>query len=170
MKKLKGMLLVGFMASLMMVSGCKLTPEQIKVIAQNAGLFSAVGWIAYDNPSVDAIESVKSILVVIRDKAGDVEAGKTYTEVIYPELIKVINEKVVEKDRPLCKAASLTLLNGIDTLFAMHPEWKKSQDIAVGVVEAYIFGAENGLSMSEDHPVRMRARNIANKRARIYRP
>jgi hypothetical protein len=85
-------------------------------------------------------------------------------------LVKVIDEKVAEKDRPLCKAAALTLLNGIDTLFAMHPEWKKSQDMAIGVVEAFVLGAENGLSMNESHPVMKQARDSAVRRARIYRP
>jgi len=57
------------------MTSCKLTPVQVKVIAQNAGLFAAVGWIAYDNPDAAAIESVKSILVTIKEKAIDVEAG-----------------------------------------------------------------------------------------------
>lgn len=151
------------------MTSCKITPEQTKVIAQNAGMFAAVGWIAYDNPDEAAIESVKSILDTIREKAIDVEAGKTYTEVIYPELVKVIDEKVAEKDRPLCKAASLTLLNGLDTLFAMYPEWKESQDIAIGVVEAFVLGAKNGLSLGEDHEVIKQARDSASRRARIFK-
>ena len=152
------------------MTSCKLTPVQVKVIAQNAGLFAAVGWIAYDNPDAAAIESVKSILVTIKEKAIDVEAGKTYTEVVYPEVAKVIDEKVAEKDRPLCKAAVLSLLHGLDTLFAMHPEWRESQDVAIGVVEAFILGSENGLSMKEDNPVMKQARETAARRARVYRP
>jgi hypothetical protein len=153
-----------------LTSGCNLTPEQVKVISQNAGLFAAVGWIAYDNPDASAIESVKSVLSTIEKKGEAVEAGKTYTEVIYPELVKVIDKDVKLQDRPLCKAASLTLLNGLDTLFAMHPEWKKDQDIAIDVVKAFIMGAKNGLNLSEDHEVIKQARASAAKRAKIYRP
>ena len=159
-----------FAVGVLFMPGCKLTPEQVKTIAQNAGLFAAVSWIAYDNPDASAIESVKSVLDVIKEKAIDVEAGKTYTEVVYPEIVKVIDAKVKPQDRPLCKAAVLSLLNGIDMLFAMHPEWKESQDIAIGVVEAFVLGANNGLSMNEDHQVMKNARSTAVQRARIYRP
>jgi hypothetical protein len=152
------------------MTSCDLTSEQIKVIAQNGGLYAAVGWISYDDPDPEAIESVKSILDIVREKAIDVEAGKTYTEVVYPELVKVIDKKVEPKNRPVCKAASLTILNGLDTLFAMNPEWNKSQDVAIGVVESFILGAKNGLSLGEDHKVIKQARASATRRARIYRP
>jgi len=164
-----GMVVLMMLSALVFTSGCnKLTPEQIKVIAQNAGLFSAVGWIAYDNPDASAIESVISILDTIKSKCAQVEAGKTYTEVVYPELVKIIEKDVKEQDRPLCKAAALTLLNGIDTLFAMHPEWKVDQDVAIGVVNSFILGAKNGLSLSEDDAIIKQARSLSAHRARIF--
>ena len=149
--------------------GCDLTPEQISVISQNAGLFSAVGWIAVDNPDKGAIESVKSILEVIEVKAADVQAGSTYTAVVYPEVEKVINKDVEPQYRPICKAGAISLLGGLDMLFAVNPSWKESQEVVIKVVDAFILGAKNGLSMSEDHEVMKAARNQAATRARVIK-
>lgn len=156
-------------AVLTMCSGCNVKPEQIKVIAQQAGLFSAVGWIAADNPDQATIETVKGILVVIEDKAADVEGGATYTEVVYPEVAKIIDsDKVPAQYRPACKAASITLLGGLDMLFAANPEWKEKQDVAIGVVDAFIFGAKSGLSLSKDSEIIKAARGTASMRAKVY--
>ena len=152
----------------MSMSGCKVTPEQGKVIAQNAGLYSAVVWIAVDNPTSNQIVEVKGIIGEIKDKAKSVEAGKTYMEVLYPELVKVIDEKVIPQDRPLCKAAAMTLLNGLDTMFALHPEWKANQDLAIDMVSAYVDGAETGLSISESSDVMKQARATSVARAKIW--
>jgi len=168
-KVISGIVGLVMLSALVMTGGCTLTPEQVKVISQNAGLFAAVGWIAYDNPDQSAIDSVVSIMDTVIAKAKDVEDGKTYTEVVYPELVKVIDKDVKEQDRPLCKAASLTLLNGIDTLFAMHPEWKADQDVALGVVNSFVLGAKNGLALGEDHEVIKQARASATHRAKIYK-
>jgi len=151
---------------LMGVSGCSVDIAQAKVIAQNAGLFSAVGWIAMDNPNSNEVAAVELVLVVIETKAADVQAGATYTEVIYPELIAVINKDVEAQYRPLCKAGSLALLGGLDMLFAANPEWKAKQDVAIEVVDAFIFGAKNGLSLAEDHPIMASARATAAARAK----
>jgi len=150
-------------------SGCKVAPAQIKAVAQQAGLFSAVGWIAADNPNDDTIQSVKSILVIIEEKSGDVEGGATYTEVIYPEVEKVINSDAIPAQyRPACKVATITLLGGLDMLFAANPEWKEKQDVAISVVDAFIFGAKNGLNLSNDHKLITAARNTASRRAKVY--
>ncbi len=156
------------LVSSLFLGGCKLTPEQSKVMAQNAGTYSAVIWIAVDNPSVTQIEEVKSVLDVIKEKASAVKAGQTFTEVIYPELVKVIDTKVPVQDRPLVKVASLSILNGLDTLFAMNPEWKTPEDMALDIVNAYVDGAKLGLSMQETSAVMKQARASANTRARLF--
>ena len=151
----------------LMTGGCKIEPEQAKVIAQSAGLFSAVGWIAMDNPDADTIKAAKGLLAVIEDKAADVEGGATYTQVVYPEVEKVIESDAVKPQyRPACKAAAISLLGGLDLLFAAHPEWRKSQDMVVQVVDAFIVGAKNGLSLSEKDELMMTARGTATRRAR----
>lgn len=157
---------VSILLVLAMAVGCKVSTAQAKIIANYAGLFSSVTWIAYDNPSASAIEGVKTVLDVIVQKASDIESGKTYLETIYPELVKFIDEKIPEQDRPLCKAASLTLLNGIDTLFSMHPEWKTDQDFALDLVKSYIDGAKIGLGLRADDKIMIQARSAAEARAK----
>jgi len=152
----------------MFLSGCTITPEQSKAIAQNAGIYSAVIWISVDNPTALQIAEVKTVLDVINEKAKDVKAGQTFTEVIYPELVKVIDIKLPVSDRPLAKAASLTILNGLDTLFAMHPEWTATSGLILDIVNAYVTGAKLGLGMDEKNPVMIQARSNASARARLF--
>ena len=159
--------LVSVMA--LFIAGCKIEPEQIPVIAQQAGLYSAVGWIAIDNPTTKEIAVVKGTLAVIEEKAADVEGGATYTLVIYPEVEKFIDKDLEEQYRPIAKAGAVSILGGIDLLFATHPEWKKDQDTVIKVVDAFIVGAKTGLSMKESNPVMKQARATSASRARIYR-
>lgn len=156
----------GVLAGSIFMSGCKLTPEQSKVIAQNAGIYSAVLWISIDNPTSNQIDQVKGILISIKDNATKIESGKTYMEVVYPEVVKAIDAKVDPKDRPLCKVAAMTIINGLDTLFAMHPDWVKDQKLALQIVNSYVDGAYNGLSMSENSAIMKQARSTANIRAK----
>ena len=159
-------LIIGVGACLTLTS-CDLKPEQVKVIAQNAGLYSAVIWISVDNPDASTMAAVSGILDVIIEKASEVQTGKTYTEVLYPEVMKVIETTVEDKDKPLCKAATLSILNGLDTLFAMYPEWKESESVAISVVNSFILGAKNGLALGEKHPVMIQARKTAVARKAI---
>lgn len=149
------------------LNGCSITPDQAKVIAQQAGMFSAVGWIAVDNPSTDAVVAVSAVVDIIKEKAKDIQTGKTYTEVVYPEVVKVIDTKVKEQYRPLAKAASLSFLGSIDLLFALHPEWKADQDTALGIVNAFMDGVKAGLGLRADHPAIQQARKTASARARV---
>jgi len=170
MKKLFSSMVVVALAisAMLFMGGCKITPEQAKVIAQNAGIYSAVIWIAVDNPTSNQIAEVKGILDVIKDNATKIESGKTYVEVVYPEVVKVIDTKIPPQDRPFCKAAAMTLLNGLDTLFAMHPDWKADQTLALQIVDAYIVGAQSGLGMDEGSDIMKQARAAAAARAKIY--
>jgi hypothetical protein len=160
------------LASFMLgIVGCKpLNPAQIKVVAKNAGLYSAVGWIALDNPSADEINAVKSILVIIEEKAADVQGGSTYTEVLQPEIFKYIDEEVDARYQAVCKAGALSILGGIDMLFAANPSWTEDQDLVISVVDSFIVGAKVGLNMNAEHPVMKAARGTATARARVYKP
>jgi hypothetical protein len=163
-------MLVGLLTSMVVMTGCDVDPAAIKPVAQNAGLFSAVGWIAIDNPAQDEIKAVKTILSVISDKASGVSGGSTYTEVVYPEVDKVITEELEAQYQPLARAASVALLGSLDMLFASHPEWKKSQDTVTDVVNAFVLGADAGLGMSRDSDVRVIAEDMAMRRARVFQP
>jgi len=167
MKQLASSVLVGVLClSTLLFTGCQ--TEQIKVVAQNAGLFTAVGWIAMDNPTTEEIAGVKLLLSIIKDKADEVQAGSTYTETIYPALVIFIDTKIEAQYRPLCKAGALSLLGGIDMLFATHPEWKEKQDVAIQIVDAYILGAEAGLGMEEKNAIMIQARKTAISRSKVF--
>jgi len=159
--------LIGIVAG---TTGCDITVDQMKVIAQNAGLFSAVGWVAVDNPSDEVKEGVVKVLDTIEDKVGDVQGGATYAEVLYPEAEKIIDKELEAQYRPIAKAAVATLLGGLDMLFAAHPEWKDKQDDAAQISDAFIVGAKRGLEMAKDDPVMVEAMNVQARRARIYKP
>jgi len=165
MRGLSAVMVVLVTLFLCTASSCQ--PEQVKVVAQNAGLFSAVGWIAYDNPSTNEIAAVESVLHVIEENAADVQAGATYVEVLYPEVLRVIATDIKPQYRPVCKAGALSILSGLDMLFAANPSWKEKQDEAIPVVNAFLLGAKNGLSMAEDDPVMVEARRAATRRARL---
>jgi hypothetical protein len=156
--------LIGIVAAIclssLILAGCKWspTPSQITLIAEESGLFASVGWIAIDNPSNEVKQIVSTILDVVNEKASMVETGSTYSVVIYPELVKVIDSQVKEQYRPLCKAASITLLGQLDLLFVIHPEWKKDQDVALNVVKSFITGAKNGLALTDNDPINIQAK------------
>jgi hypothetical protein len=147
--------MVGMLAFVgLFTSGCKpQTEAQIKAIAQQAGMFSAVGWIAIDNPTPEIKSAVKGALVVISENVTSIEAGKTYTEVLYPIVIQYVVENVDSQYGPLTKAGAISLLGGIDMLFAANPEIRNQEGLAIDVIQAFSLGAEAGLSMSNDDAI-----------------
>jgi hypothetical protein len=146
------------------LASCKLTPSQVIITAEETGLFSAVGWVALENPTTEIKNAVISVLDVINEKASMVETGTTYSDVIYPEIVKVINTKIESRYQPICKAASMAMLGQLDLLFSAHPEWKADQGIALSVVKGFINGVKKGLSLSDSSPVNVQARqNLKNK-------
>lgn len=147
--------------------GCNLRPEQITIISQNAGLFSAVGWIAIDNPSPEVMQHMRVVLDTIEVKSKDIQQGVTYTSVVYPEVEKFINLELEPQYRPICKAGAISLLGGIDLLFASNPSWKENQDTAVEVISAFISGARNGLGLTGDSELLQLARSQAESRVSV---
>ena len=163
---LVGAVLVGFLT--LALTACTLTDATLQLIAKNAGLFSAVGWIAIDNPSADVVKAVTNVLSVVKDKASSVEAGKTYVEVVYPEVVKVIDVKVESQYRPLCKVGAITILGQLDLLFATYPEWKSDQTKALSVTVSFVDGVQVGLSTSETSAMMKQVRlNAKNRQSAI---
>lgn len=148
-----------------LIAGC--SPEQIKVISKTAGKAAAVGWIAKDNPTAEEIGAVKNLLDVIQEKSQNVQEGATYFETIYPELEEIINTQVDPQYRPACILGVSSLLDGIDLVFALHPEWEESEALVIAVVGSFISGAEYGLSLAPDSPTMERIRKNAKARAKV---
>lgn len=150
----------------MFMSGCDLDSSQIKTIANQSGLFSAVGWVAVDNPDAQTKKLVGDMVKVIKMSASHVDDGETYTEVLYPIILDHIRYLEV-RYQPLVKAGSLALLGGIDILFAANPEWKQNETMVVDIVQSFCAGAINGLSMSELEPIIKTARRTAIMRSNL---
>ena len=169
MHKLSNKIILLFVTCIMAlgVGGCKWTPEQVKAVAQQTGLFAAVSWIAADNPTPAQVTAVKSVVAIIQTKSDEVVAGKTYTEVVYPALEEVIDKDFEPQYRPLAKASALSLLGALDMLFALHPEWKADEDLAMGVVKAFCLGAKNGFNLDAAHPAIVQARTTATLRTKV---
>ncbi|MFA7219156.1 MAG: hypothetical protein WC119_01380 [Synergistaceae bacterium] len=148
---------IGIITAILMgglLVGCDLTDEQIKVISQNAGLGAGITWIAMDNPDATAKGLVSEALDLVQTNLTAVQAGKTYTEVLYP----IINEfargdSVPDQYEPLVLAGCLSALNGIDILFAANPTWKEQEDLCLSVVNSFIIGVKTGLSLDDDDPI-----------------
>jgi hypothetical protein len=163
------------MAFLMLpLTSCNLTPSQAKVVAQNAGLGAAVTWIAYDDPSEEEIAVVKGILVILDGITADTSSGATYTQVLFPVVEDYLDDAIANGDikpneRPLALAGSLAVLNGIDLLFATNPEWGENHKLAVDVVDAFLLGANTGLSLADDDPRMVNARQANAKRAKAFK-
>jgi hypothetical protein len=66
-------------------------------------------------------------------------------------------------------AGSLAVLNGIDLLFATNPEWGENHKLAVDVVDAFLLGANTGLSLADDDPRMVNARQANAKRAKAFK-
>jgi hypothetical protein len=167
-------LLVGIIALFMLpLTSCNLSASQGKVVAQNAGLASAVTWIAYDNPEDENIQIVRDVLGLIKDVSADTSEGATYTQIIFPAVEDYLDDSVLTGDlephqKPLALAGSLALLNGIDLLFATNPQWAKNAESARGIVDSFILGAETGLSLAANDPRMVNARNASVARARVF--
>jgi hypothetical protein len=160
-------MIVGLIAITMpfLMTGCN--PDQIKVACNQAGLFSAVGWVALDNPDINAKSNVCAIAKLIEDNASKVQQGQSYVEVIYPIISMYVDIKVEPQYRPLTKAGSLALLSGIDMLFAAHPEWKSKQSEAIVYVTAFCNGAITGLNMKVSDPIMQTAIRNASFRTAL---
>jgi hypothetical protein len=144
-------------------------PTTIKTISQQAGMWSAVGWIALDNPAPDQIAVVLGLMDQVESVSTNVVAGKTYTQVVYPAVAAYIDASVEIQYRPLAKTGVLSALNALDLLFAMYPEWRTDEQLAHEVVQAFILGARGGLSMKEADPVMRQARHQGAIRVYIFR-
>ena len=134
-----------FLVALLAI-GCTLT--QVQTSAQVAGNGVAVGWIAAKDPDTNTLVVVSSLLEDINENAGLVGAGATYTAVVYPILLETINTSVDDRYKPLAMSASITILGGIDMLFAANPEWKEQEAKSLAIVQSFIFGAQSGLAMA----------------------
>ena len=146
--------------------GCTVNPDSVKIIAQSTGMGAAVTWIAYDDPDATVKGLVKNTLSMVQTNLVLVTEGKTYTEVIYPIVIE-FTKGIEARYIPLVLTGSIAILNGIDILFATNPEWKSKTELAFDISNSFINGAKMGLSLGNNDPAILQAKEMSNKRASI---
>ena len=146
-------------------SGCTMNTEQAKIIANQAGLYSAVTWVAVDNPTNEVKVAVVNVLKMISENTSTVNTNQSYSDVMYPLVMKYLNTKNYPAQyKPLVMVGTSTLLGGIDMLFASNPQWKENATISTALVNSFCTGAINGLSMSETNPMMKSARKTHTMR------
>lgn len=139
--------------SCMFSTGCSINPDTAKVVAYQAGKYTVLGWFIVDNPTPEVKATVKTIVSTIKDSAALVSPDKTYLEVILPIIMKDVIPKVPINLQPICTAGAISVLGGLDMLFAYKPEWKQDVQKAVVLVGEYCRGADESLSMSDNDPI-----------------
>ena len=162
--------MVGVMVALMVVlgfTGCKLNEGQVKTIAQSSGTAAAVIWIAAENPDRITMTLVSDLMDVIQTNLVAITSDKTYTEVLYPVVVKFARSpSVPEQYEPLVLAGGLATLQSIDVFFVMYPSWKEKAETTQQIVNCFILGAKTGFSLSDTDQRLINARNISVSTAR----
>jgi len=152
------------------LSGCNLSDEQVKVIAQNTGLAAAITWISYDAPDADAKAFVAAALDIVVSNVANVQAGQTYTQVVYPKIEDFIRSPAVpDQYEPIVLAGSGAALNGLDLLLVTNPAWKDTEGLVLDVVTSFVTGAKIGLSLDDNDPRIKQALQYRDIRAKAYK-
>jgi len=148
-------------------SGCTITEDQAKVIANQAGKYATLGWIMIENPTLEVKTAVKNIVVIIKDSAESVSVDKTYTEVLLPIIIKDVISEIPAKLQTICMAGTITILGGLDVMFAYHPDWKQDSQKAIALVGEFCDGVSEALTLDESSPVYQAAMKSAMIRSKL---
>ena len=143
------------------ITGC--TPAQTAAVAQQAGMASAVIWVATDNPTPAQKIVASTVVSVIASNAAGVTNGSYYAA-LSPAVDAYIAKNVNVNDQAIAELASGWALTGIDTFFAMNPKCLSNANQASSFVQAYCVGAKAGLALTKDNPVAKAAMQASAKR------
>ena len=157
--------MTALVATAFLYVGC--TPEQVNIVAQQAGMASVVVWISVDNPTVNQKVSVISTIQFIKNNATQAIPETTYYVALSPVVNSYITQHVSPQSQPMAMLASGWVLTGIDTFFAMYPDYASNSATATKVVSSFCDGAIAGLSLTNDSLVLEAAMQGAKKRAQV---
>ena len=164
MKKYKYFML--WVTALVVVSGCVLTLQQQKLIAKNSGTAAVMLWVGIDSPTAADMAVIKTVVAEMQ-KIACTNNEVSYTERVYPLLSIYIGNTVKPEHRQMAGLAALSLLKGIDIMFAMNPTWLATMATASALVESFCDGAVVGLGMSPSDPVMLAARQQQQIRVKL---
>ena len=169
MKKL--LITVITFVSLVLV-GCNHTQEA--QVAQGMGDIAAVAWVAMDHPAPAEVTAVAlAINLVDKNVEASTNSGTWYTKlmpVIVQQLPPILQKHGISTNAmPVAELGIAAMLSGIDSAFAIHPDWNKDQDTAVQMIHAFDVGALNGLGRPATDPVVVAAQQQRNLRSSLKR-
>jgi len=152
--------MIGIVVSLLMVigasftfTGCTMSKEQVKIIANQSGIVAAVSWIGIDNPSSEIKDQVKLIINELESNLGKVSNGQSYAVALQDVLVQIVESKVEEQYKSLTIMGGNSILTGIDLLLAMYPSVAKNEQTTVEIVHQFFLGAKTGLSLNDESRV-----------------
>ena len=166
MKKL--MTKLAMLAAVLGIAGCTPTLAQKQAVAKQLGTATAVTWIATDNPSAADIAATKQVVEQIREACcTNCSTDASYYARVYPIVDQYITEKVKPENQAKARLGAAFMLTGLDTAFAMNPEWKSKADDTTAIIDAYCDGLQVGLAMSSTDPVMQAATRQLPLRIRL---
>jgi len=146
------------------ISGC--TPTQQAAVAKQLGIAAAVTWVGIDNPSLEDMATVKSIVEIIgQASCTNCTENSSYYARVYPIVDDYISVKVKENQQPMARLGAAFILTSLDTGFAMNPTWGQNATLAASIVESFCSGAELGLGMAPSSSVMVAAKRQGAVRA-----
>ena len=171
MRRYVNMLMAMLVASAVVIPsvGCNFSDDTVKLIALNSGLAASVTWIAFDNPDAAGKQAVQSVLSILKDGSTNIQSGKTYMEVVFPQVEAYVNSGILAPQyKPIALTGAISALQGIDLLLISNPSWKEQQGLAVAVVSHFVIGFEQGLRLADDDQRIVVAQQASVARARAF--
>jgi predicted transporter len=154
------------------ILGCNHTQEA--QIAQGMGDVAAVAWVAMDHPVPQEVQAVAiAINLIDQNVISSTNNGTWYTKLMpvvaaqLPASLKKAGIPVTTL--PMAELGIAAMLSGIDSAFAIHPDWNKDIDTAAMMIHAFNTGALNGLGRPSTDPVVVAAMQQRAMRATMRR-
>lgn len=168
MKSIVAMLIGSLLFScLFLVTGC--TKDEMKMVSYQAGKYSMVAWLSFDNPSVNTKKIMTDIVKVIKNESANIQSNETFSGAFYVKICDLIDkdEKITELIKPVVKAGALVLLNSIDLFMIDNPKWAKTTEDVVLIANSFCDGAVSILELPETDDIIIQTHKAAKLRARL---
>ena len=159
------------LASTIFAGGCDYDEASLLRITKTSGMLAVTTWFAFDNPDSEVKNEVATIIDDIMTSSEIIEAGDTYLDVVYPQIVLRVDQDPDIKDqyKPLIKSGSIVILSGLDELIAMNPDIQKDRDTARKYVQAFCDGAKSGLLLNAANASMQRASKAYSLRMKLSR-
>lgn len=151
------------------IGGCEYDEAAMLRITKTSGMLAITTWFAFDNPDKEVKNEVATIIDDIVSASEQIQAGDTYLDVIYPQIVLRVDQdtKIKDQYKPLIKSGSIVILSGLDELIAMNPEIQKDRDVARKYVMAFCDGAKSGLLLNAANASMQRAAKAYSLRMKL---